>query len=190
MSSEEAAAAVVPGVHLNGVVVRGEARARALQGRRLGASVLSRWPTKLPEDLAVSAVLMDEEAVLAAREGWLSITGPPVGVSDARQRVFEALWQRGWWLTPALKFAGDFLVYQRHPDQVHSSYIVIVRDRHESIPILDIISICRLGTAVNKAILLASCDGSEVRFSTLRWHPKASNPPRGTDDKDAVGADS
>lgn len=45
MSSEEAAAAVVPGVHLNGVVVRGEARARALQGRRLGASVLSRTTT-------------------------------------------------------------------------------------------------------------------------------------------------
>ncbi|XP_023133572.2 tRNA-splicing endonuclease subunit Sen34 [Amphiprion ocellaris] len=90
--------------------------------------------------------------------------------SDARYQVFRDLRGRGFYLTSAGKFGGDFLVYPGDPLRFHAHFIAVCLTLDESICLLDVLAVARLGSNVKKTVLLCSPvpDGG-VCYTSLQW---------------------
>ncbi|XP_078140398.1 tRNA-splicing endonuclease subunit Sen34 [Centroberyx gerrardi] len=100
---------------------------------------------------------------------------PPGPRSDTRYRVFRDLRGRGFYLTSAGKFGGDFLVYPGDPLRFHAHFIAVCLSRDEPLPLLDVLAVARLGSNVKKTVLLCSPgpedgdgDGGVV-YTSLQW---------------------
>ncbi|XP_069390901.1 tRNA-splicing endonuclease subunit Sen34 isoform X2 [Paralichthys olivaceus] len=89
---------------------------------------------------------------------------------DVRYQVFRDLRGRGFYLTSAGKFGGDFLVYPGDPLRFHAHFIAICLSLDESLCVLDVLAVARLGSNVKKTVLLCSpgTDGA-VRYTSLQW---------------------
>lgn len=75
------------------------------------------------------------------------------------------------YITSGLKFGGDFLAYPGDPMRFHSHHIVMVRERHARLKILDIINMGRLATNAKKTFILASSseDEKQVEAFSIQW---------------------
>ncbi|XP_010835312.1 PREDICTED: tRNA-splicing endonuclease subunit Sen34 [Bison bison bison] len=84
--------------------------------------------------------------------------------------VYRDLWERGFFLSAAGKFGGDFLVYPGDPLRFHAHYIAQCWAPEDPIPLQDLVSAGRLGTSVRKTLLLCSPqpDGKVV-YTSLQW---------------------
>ncbi|XP_073344085.1 tRNA-splicing endonuclease subunit Sen34 [Pagrus major] len=89
---------------------------------------------------------------------------------DARYQVFRDLRGRGFYLTSAGKFGGDFLVYPGDPLRFHAHFIAVCSSLDESVCLLDVLSVARLGSNVKKTVLLCSpgTDG-RILYTSLQW---------------------
>lgn len=89
---------------------------------------------------------------------------------DTRYRVFRDLRGRGFYLTSAGKFGGDFLVYPGDPLRFHAHFIAVCLSLDESVCLLDVLAVARLGSNVKKTVLLCSpgTDGG-VLYTSLQW---------------------
>jgi len=91
-------------------------------------------------------------------------------VLRARCRVMADLHRRGYWVTPGVKFGGDFLVYPGDPHRYHSHFVAVVVEWSQSVVPLDVVSFGRLGTVVKKALVLCSVGpDDEVQYVTAAW---------------------
>ncbi|XP_040901442.1 tRNA-splicing endonuclease subunit Sen34 isoform X2 [Toxotes jaculatrix] len=90
--------------------------------------------------------------------------------SAVRYQVFRDLRSRGFFLTSAGKFGGDFLVYPGDPLRFHAHFIAVCLSLDESICLLDVLAVARLGSNVKKTVLLCSpgTDGG-VLYTSLQW---------------------
>ncbi|XP_050921543.1 tRNA-splicing endonuclease subunit Sen34 isoform X2 [Lates calcarifer] len=90
--------------------------------------------------------------------------------ADIRYQVFRDLRGRGFYLTSAGKFGGDFLIYPGDPLRFHAHFIAICLSLDESLCLLDVLAIARLGSNVKKTVLLCSpgLDGTMV-YTSLQW---------------------
>ncbi|ELT88553.1 hypothetical protein CAPTEDRAFT_218766, partial [Capitella teleta] len=79
---------------------------------------------------------------------------PATNADKLRCAAFSELWCRGFFLTSAGKFGGDFLVYPGDPCRFHSKYIAVCLPEDQKFTNLDMTSIARLGTAVKKLLIL------------------------------------
>ncbi|KAG7225954.1 hypothetical protein INR49_018555, partial [Caranx melampygus] len=93
-----------------------------------------------------------------------------VPCNDVRYQVFRDLRGRGFYLTSAGKFGGDFLVYPGDPLRFHAHFIAVCLSLDEGVSVLDLLSVARLGSNVKKTVLLCSPepDGG-VRYTSLQW---------------------
>lgn len=89
---------------------------------------------------------------------------------EARYRVFSDLRGRGFYMTSAGKFGGDFLVYPGDPLRFHAHFIAVCVGLDEALPLLDVLSVARLGSNVKKTVLLCSPgpDGGII-YTSLQW---------------------
>jgi len=62
-----------------------------------------------------------------------------------RYTVFKDLWERGYYLSTAAKFGGDYLAYPGDPHRFHSHHVVIVVPWEEVLSPLEVVSLGRLG---------------------------------------------
>ncbi|XP_068172820.1 tRNA-splicing endonuclease subunit Sen34 [Antennarius striatus] len=87
-----------------------------------------------------------------------------------RYQVFRDLRGRGFYLTSAGKFGGDFLVYPGDPLRYHAHFIAVCVSLDESVSTLDVLAVARLGSNVKKTVLLCS-PGAElgVLYTSLQW---------------------
>ncbi|GAA5968223.1 hypothetical protein JCM11641_003777 [Rhodosporidiobolus odoratus] len=97
-------------------------------------------------------------------------------VQDARCKVFEDLWRRGFYMGGGLRFGGDFLVYPGDPLRYHSHFtLTVLSTPSTSIMPLDLVAYGRLATAVKKAHLLATWNEAakegegEAEYVSLEW---------------------
>ncbi|GAA6009020.1 hypothetical protein JCM10207_004067 [Rhodosporidiobolus poonsookiae] len=93
-------------------------------------------------------------------------------VQEARCRVFEDLWRRGYYMGGGLRFGGDFLVYPGDPLRYHSHFtLTVLSTPQTTIMPLDLVAYGRLATAVKKAHLLATWDDKAERaeYVSLEW---------------------
>uniref|UniRef100_A0A1A8LPH7 tRNA-splicing endonuclease subunit Sen34 n=3 Tax=Nothobranchius TaxID=28779 RepID=A0A1A8LPH7_9TELE len=89
---------------------------------------------------------------------------------DTRYLVFRDLWGRGFFLTSAGKFGGDFLVYPGDPLRFHAHFIAICLSLDESVSLLDILAAARLGCNVKKTVLLCSpAPNGPVHYTSVQW---------------------
>ncbi|GAA5848584.1 hypothetical protein JCM8547_004561 [Rhodosporidiobolus lusitaniae] len=107
----------------------------------------------------------------AAREAGVW-TYPLNTLQEARCRVVEDLWRRGYYMGGGLRFGADFLVYPGDPLRYHSHFNLTVLSTPETtIMPLDLVAYGRLATAVKKAHLLACWDEKEgkAEYASLEW---------------------
>ncbi|XP_060903355.1 tRNA-splicing endonuclease subunit Sen34 [Labrus mixtus] len=88
---------------------------------------------------------------------------------QARYQVFRDLRGRGFYLTSAGKFGGDFLVYPGDPLRFHAHFIAVCLSADEPVCLLDLLSVARLGSNVKKTVLLCSPAGGGVLYTSLQW---------------------
>ncbi|XP_072551367.1 tRNA-splicing endonuclease subunit Sen34 [Salminus brasiliensis] len=96
--------------------------------------------------------------------------------SETRFRVYKDLRGKGFYLTAAGKFGGDYLVYPGDPLRFHAHFIALCLSMDERLPLCDILAAARLGSNVKKTVLLCSprdpSDGGaegDVVYSSLQW---------------------
>lgn len=95
--------------------------------------------------------------------------------SETRLHVFRDLRRRGFFLTSAGKFGGDYLVYPGDPLRFHAHFIAVCLSMDESMSLCDILAIARLGSNVKKTVVLCSPgggredDSEEVVYTSLQW---------------------
>ncbi|KAL5493157.1 hypothetical protein EMCRGX_G014295 [Ephydatia muelleri] len=97
-----------------------------------------------------------------------SWTYPRTELEAIRYKVFVDLWSRHYYITPGLKYGGDYLVYPGDPALVHSHYVAIIQSWTQAVSPL--VSCGRIGTKVKKNTLLCSVDPlGAVRYFTWQW---------------------
>ncbi|KAB5574728.1 hypothetical protein PHYPO_G00212370 [Pangasianodon hypophthalmus] len=97
--------------------------------------------------------------------------------SETRFRVYKDLRRKGFYLTAAGKFGGDYLVYPGDPLRFHAHFIALCLPMDEKLPLSDVLAIARLGSNVKKTVLLCSPQDTsesgeeieEVVYSSLQW---------------------
>ncbi|CEQ39959.1 SPOSA6832_01520, partial [Sporobolomyces salmonicolor] len=97
---------------------------------------------------------------------------PTNELQEARCRVFEDLWRKGYYMGGGLRFGGDFLVYPGDPLRYHSHFtLTVLSTPLTAIMPLDLVAYGRLATAVKKAHLLASYDADKgaAEYLSLEW---------------------
>lgn len=99
---------------------------------------------------------------------------------NTRFCVYRDLRNKGFHLTSAGKFGGDFLVYPGDPLRFHAHFIALCISMDEELPLCDILAIARLGSNVKKTVLLCSPRSrsetgrdesveGDVVYSSLQW---------------------
>ncbi len=85
--------------------------------------------------------------------------------------VFKYLRERGYIVSPGLKFGCDFAVYEKGPGIDHAPYLVQVFEQNEDITATGIVLFGRLATTVKKQFILALPQVKEekVDFIGFEW---------------------
>ncbi len=86
-----------------------------------------------------------------------------------RASLFSDMWERGYYLTSALKYGGDFLLYQEHPSLTHSAYVALVLAWQQPLSTLVLVSLARVAAKAKKKVLLCSEEASQPCYYTLEW---------------------
>lgn len=102
-----------------------------------------------------------EELVATARE---TLEG-----FDEKYRVYRDLREKGFVVTPGIKYGCDFAVYQHGPGVDHAPYIVQVKDQDDGLSASEIVKAGRLATTVRKTFILAVVDCGQVRYLGFKW---------------------
>jgi len=90
---------------------------------------------------------------------------------DFKFIVFEYLRNKGYIVTPGIKFGCDFAVYIQGPGIDHAPYLVKVLKASDEISGVDIVLAGRLATTVKKQFILAIVNKNEksVKFIGFDW---------------------
>ncbi|KAK5657714.1 hypothetical protein OQA88_2786 [Cercophora sp. LCS_1] len=64
--------------------------------------------------------------------------------------------EKGYYITPGLRFGGDYSVYPGDPFRYHAHYMANSYEWDQKIPMLDLVTSGRLGTAVKKSFLFGA----------------------------------
>ncbi|XP_059473283.1 tRNA-splicing endonuclease subunit Sen34 [Neocloeon triangulifer] len=131
----------------------------------------------IPEDSALATIPTECPWLDTMTPTEIPYPLPSRRIEWLKTKTFADLWKRGYFITAGQKFGGDFLVYPGDPLKFHAQYIVTCRLPEESIPALELIALCRVGTSVKKAVILATFDTDDgnseeeetVTYQTLNW---------------------
>lgn len=90
---------------------------------------------------------------------------------EVKYLVFENLRNKGYIVTPGIKFGCDFAVYIHGPGIDHAPFLVKVLKPNDEISGVDIVLAGRLATTVKKQFILAVTDISKksIRFVGFDW---------------------
>lgn len=90
---------------------------------------------------------------------------------DERYLTYKDLRDRGFIVTPGIKFGSDFAVYKVGPGLEHAPFIVQVKSPDENISALEVVRSGRLATTVKKYFTIAMSDTSSKRviYVLFEW---------------------
>ena len=90
---------------------------------------------------------------------------------EVKFKVFESLRDKGYVVTPGIKFGCDFAVYIHGPGIDHAPFLVKVLIDNEKITSMDIVLAGRLATTVKKQFILAIVNQKDgtVKFIGFDW---------------------
>jgi len=86
-------------------------------------------------------------------------------------RVYEDLRNKGYIVTPGIKFGADFAVYEHGPGIDHAPFIVSVETPESVMGPFEVVRAGRLATTVRKQFILAIPEvaSSHVRYLVFSW---------------------
>ncbi len=86
-------------------------------------------------------------------------------------RVYRHLRDRGFVVTPGIKFGADFAVYEHGPGIDHAPLIVSVKQSRETMGTFEIVRAGRLATTVRKQFTIAVPDpkGDDINYLVFSW---------------------
>lgn len=87
---------------------------------------------------------------------------------DKKYRVYKDLRDRGYVVTPGIKYGSDFAVYEDGPGIDHAPYIVQIIDSDEQLSAAEIVKAGRLAATVRKSFILAVVN-KEIRYLEFNW---------------------
>jgi tRNA-splicing endonuclease subunit Sen34 len=118
-------------------------------------------------------------------DGDTALTDPSALDSVKPCPLFAHLNSKGFFITPGLRFGGDYSVYPGDPFRYHAHFMATSYGWEEEITMLDLVASGRLGTAVKKGYMLAGqkprvdndaaglsedlVNGGEVRAFCMEW---------------------
>ena len=88
---------------------------------------------------------------------------------DAKYSVYHDLRDKGFVVTPGLKYGCDFAVYEHGPGIDHAPYIIQVMSREDQMSALDIVKAGRLASTVRKTFIAAIPDRHGVEYLEFKW---------------------
>lgn len=90
---------------------------------------------------------------------------------EAKFKVFESLRDKGYIVSPGIKFGCDFAVYIHGPGIDHAPFLVKVILQRENLTSIDIVLAGRLATTVKKQFILAVVDQNQgsIKFVGFDW---------------------
>ena len=88
---------------------------------------------------------------------------------DEKYAVYCDLRERGFIVTPGLKYGCDFAVYEHGPGIDHAPYIIQVMSREDQMSALDIVKAGRLASTVRKTFIAAIPDRGSVEYLEFKW---------------------
>ena len=90
---------------------------------------------------------------------------------EVKFKVFESLRDKGYIVTPGIKFGCDFAVYIHGPGIDHAPFLVKVLIDNEKLTSIDIVLAGRLATTVKKQFVLAIVNQKQgsLRFVGFDW---------------------
>ncbi len=88
-----------------------------------------------------------------------------------RYQVYKDLRERGFIVTPGIKFGSDFAVYRVGPGLEHAPFIVQVKLAGEMLSALELVRSGRLATTVRKYFTIAVPDiaGEKIAYILFEW---------------------
>ncbi|MGD0805192.1 MAG: tRNA-intron lyase [Candidatus Bathyarchaeia archaeon] len=88
---------------------------------------------------------------------------------DAKYRVYHDLREKGFVVTPGLKYGCDFAVYEHGPGIDHAPYIIQVMSREDQMTALDVVKAGRLASTVRKTFIAAIPSCNDVEYLEFKW---------------------
>jgi len=87
---------------------------------------------------------------------------------DEKYRVYSDLRDKGWIVTPGIKYGCDFAVYRHGPGIDHAPYIIQIMVEGENLTATEIIKAGRLATTVRKKFIIALVQ-DEISYLGFEW---------------------
>jgi tRNA-intron endonuclease len=115
--------------------------------------------------------------VRASSGKWLSVNQlKKEGVAHHKKfllkyAVYKDLRDKGYVVTPGIKFGCDFAVYERGPGIDHAPFLVSIKPERGRIDALEIVRAGRLATTVRKRFIIAvpNLKTNKIRYLMFRW---------------------
>jgi len=123
----------------------------------------------------IEAYYLAQRRALRVLQGGRELTAPEVAEAargfqgfQEKSRVYKELRDKGYVVTPGLKYGCDFAVYEHGPGIDHAPYLVDVAKPGTPLTATQILRTGRLATTVRKAFVLAVVDQG-VDFVEFNW---------------------
>ncbi|WP_455364072.1 tRNA-intron lyase [[Eubacterium] cellulosolvens] len=88
---------------------------------------------------------------------------------DQKYLVYKDLREKGFVVTPGIKYGCDFAIYKHGPGIDHAPFIIQVKDIKDELNASDIVKAGRLATTVRKIFILAVVNHESPRYLGFRW---------------------
>lgn len=88
---------------------------------------------------------------------------------EAKYRVYGELREKGYVVTPGIKYGCDFAVYEHGPGLDHAPYVMQIHGSEERLDAAEIVKSGRLAATVRKSFIKAVEIGREIRFLEFNW---------------------
>jgi tRNA-intron endonuclease len=83
--------------------------------------------------------------------------------------VYNDLREKGFVVTPGIKYGCDFAVYEQGPGIDHAPYIIQVMSRDDQMSATDIVKAGRLASTVRKTFIAALPGKNGVEYLEFKW---------------------
>ena len=100
----------------------------------------------------------------------LTTSGSTVSDLPPSYPLYRHLHDKGFFMTPGLRFGCQYTVYPGDPLRFHSHFLAVGAQWDEELDLTDIVGGGRLGTGVKKGFLLGGADpAGDVRTFSVEW---------------------
>ncbi|MBN1682170.1 tRNA-intron lyase [Candidatus Bathyarchaeota archaeon] len=88
---------------------------------------------------------------------------------DNKYLVYKDLREKGYVVTPGIKYGCDFAVYEHGPGIDHAPFIIQVKKVSDEITAAEIVKAGRLASTVRKTFIIAVIQNQLVKYLEFKW---------------------